>query len=141
MKSLPRRVTIGALIAASAVAVAGCKNEALPGPQPREPDFNVNVAFPQGSNLTPRYSWGAGDAASLRVQQTTAFSEPAWIVVTENASGPVNGISSPVTHGTTPPGAQVDAANELELLPGVAYQVVVGRADGTAGFREFTCCN
>lgn len=138
MRSSPFRVALGALFAMGIVAAAGCSNESLPGPQAREPDFTVNVS--KGST-TPTYTWGAGDAASIRVQRTDAFSDPAWIVVTENANAPVNNISSPVTHGVTPSGAQVNAANELELELGVTYQVTIGRANGDAGFTDFLCCN
>ena len=138
MRSSPLRVALGALIAMSVVAVTGCSNESLPGPQPREPDFTVTVST---GSTTPTYTWGAGNAASVRVQRTDAFTEPAWIVVTENANGPVNNIASPVTHGVTPSGAQVDVANELELELSVRYQVTVARADGSAGFVEFLCCN
>ena len=104
MKTTPRRLAVGALIAMSTVAVTGCKNEALPGPQPREPDFLVRASASQA--LTPTYTWDGGPAASLRVQPTSAFSEPAWIIVTENANGPVDNINSSVVHGVTPTGAQ-----------------------------------
>jgi hypothetical protein len=138
VKSSPFRVALGALIAVGVMAASGCSNEVLPGPQPREPDFTVTVS--KGSP-TPTYTWSVGNAASVRVQPTDAFTAPAWIIVTENANGPVNNIASPVTHGVTPSGAQVDVANELELEFGKSYQVTVARADGTAGFVEFLCCN
>lgn len=138
MKATPRRLAVGALVAMSTIAVTGCKNEALPGPQPREPDFVVQASASQA--LTPTYTWEGGPAASLRVQPISAFSDPAWIVVTENANGPVNNMNSSVVHGVTPSGAQVDAANELVLTAGVTYQVTVGRANGSAGFVEFICC-
>ena len=138
MISSAHRTVCTVVIAMSVIAVAGCKNEALPGPDSREPDFVVSVS--KSANLTPNYSWGAGDAASVRVVRIEAFSDPSWIIVTENANGPVNNIASPVTHGVTPSGAQVDAANELVLEAGRTYQVTVARADGSAGFVDFICC-
>ena len=135
-------VAFAALIAVSTAAAAGCSNETIPGPGPKPPDFTVTVTFPSGSNLTPVYSWDAGNAASLRVISTAAFAEVAWLIITENSAGdPVNNIASPVTHGTTPTGATVSAANELVLTPSASYQVTVAKANGDAGFVEFTCCN
>jgi hypothetical protein len=122
-----------------AIAALGCSNEALPGPGPRVPDFTVNVST---GSVTPDYSWDVGNAASLRVARTDAFSEVSWLITTENKAGdPVNNVASPVTHGVTPSGAVVNAANELTLEPGVTYQATVGRADKSAGFVEFICCN
>ena len=133
---------LAALIAMGAAAALGCSNDTIPGPGPKAPDFTVTVTFPSGSNLTPVYSWGAGNAASLRVIPTAAFSDIAWQIVTENGAGdPVNNIASPVTHGTTPTGATVSVANELVLTPSTNYQVTVAKANGEAGFVEFTCCN
>lgn len=139
MISSPHRTVCAALIVMGAVAAVGCSNEALPGPSPRVPDFTVNVG--SSANLTPEYSWDAGNVASLRVSRTDAFSDISWLIVTENANGPVNNIASPVTHGLTPAGAQVDAANELVLEAGQTYQVTAAKADGSAGFNEFICCN
>ncbi len=140
MTSSQHRNTFAVSVAIVMVAAVGCSNEAIPGPGPKVPDFTVNVST--STNLTPQYSWDAGNVASLRVSRTDAFSDSiAWLIVTENANGPVNNITSPVTHGVTPPGAQVDAANELVLQAGRSYQVTAAKANGTAGFTEFTCCN
>lgn len=139
MISSAHRTACTLLITMGAIAVAGCKNEAIPGPGPTVPDFNVNVTT---GTTTPEYSWASGNAASLRVARTDAFSDVSWLITTENSAGdPVNNIASPVTHGTTPSGAVVNAINEPTLEPGVTYQVTVGKADKTAGFVEFLCCN
>lgn len=139
MISSTHRTACAVLVAMGAIAAVGCSNEAIPGPGPIVPDFTVNVST---GSVTPDYSWGVGNAASLRVSRTDAFSDVSWLITTENAAGdPVNNIASPVTHGVAPSGADVAAANELELEPGITYQVTVGRANGTAGFAEFICCS
>lgn len=140
MRSSPYRAAPAGLIALGMIAAVGCSNEAIPGPGPRQPDFTVNVGV--STNLTPEYSWDVGNVASLRVARTDAFSDVAWLIVTENSAGnPVNNIASPVTHGTTPGGADEVAVNEPQLTPNATYQVTAAKADGTAGFTEFTCCN
>jgi hypothetical protein len=121
-----------------ALVVLGCSNDAIPGPKPRVSEFQVDVT----TGVTPEYSWSVGPAASLRVVRGDNFAEVAWIIVSKNSSGnPVNGISSPVTHGTVPTGAELDNNDEPQLEPGVAYEVTVAKADGTAGFTVFLCCN
>lgn len=129
-RRLARRLMVGI----GMLAVVGCSNGAIPGPQPKTSDFDVMV----GPGANPVYTWSGGGAASLRVVKSDNFAEISWLIITENAAGdPVNNITSPVTHGTAPTGAEVSVNNEPNLQIGAAYEVTVARADGSAGFAVF----
>ncbi|MGA9116450.1 MAG: hypothetical protein WB626_06725 [Bacteroidota bacterium] len=85
-----------------------------------------------GSGTTPSYSWTGGGVVQLHVINTTNGSFAWWITC------PSHCIQSPVTHGTVPSGVAEYLRNEPVLTPGVQYQVVVSRNDGSVGNRLFT---
>ncbi len=92
-----------------------------------------NVDVSQG--VTPEYSWEGGNVSQLSVLRAPFEQEIyAWAVITRDTDG----ISSPVVHGTTPPGAEVLFEDELELTAGVEYHVFVRRMDGSMENATFT---
>ncbi len=96
-------------------------------------DFNISV----GGGTQPEYTWPGGPALSVSVFRASSTLIPVWEVVdavNEN-------ITSPVRHGTVPPGAQQTAdPGDLEnsLTPGVAYRVEIRLANNQSAFREFS---
>lgn len=118
------------LLTASFLAFLGCDD--TQAPDTSNPDFTVTVdQNPQGSMPT-RYSWSVGPAFQVQVVRTSDRDTPVWRIETSN-----NGISSPVNHGTVPPGAVETAAAEKTLTSGVEYNVRVTRLDGSFGTTDF----
>ncbi len=94
------------------------------------------IAITVGSGTQPTYTWSGGKVFSVSVVRTSDPNTVIWGI----ASPGVDGIDSPVTHGS---GANMTtifetAATEKTLTAGVSYRVTVSRTDKTTGWKDFT---
>jgi len=88
-----------------------------------------------GTGVRPTYTWSGEPAFSVSVVRTADPSTLVWSVVTPG----LDGIASPVTHGTVPSGAIQNAYSETTLTAGVEYRVSVTRISGSEyGHVDFT---
>ena len=90
-----------------------------------------SISITIGSGMTPGFSWAGGGVTSITVNEkgtTNIF----WSVTTPMSDG----ISSPVTYGTTPSGA-VQVSN-TPLESGKTYTVTAVRTNADNGWKEFS---
>jgi hypothetical protein len=96
-----------------------------------------NITVNVSSGVNPQYSWSGGNLFSVSVVRQSDPTTVVWGCTTPGSDG----IASPVTHGTLPPGSiQTSIMNtENTLTAGVAYRVSVSRINGSDfGYTDFT---
>ena len=92
-------------------------------------DFGVQIT----GGSTPQYVWVVAPAYRLRVTRALQPTIVSWEISATDGS-----FKAPVTHGSAPEDAEVEVANETELISGVRYRVEVYLPDGRIGWNEFT---
>ena len=89
-----------------------------------DPDADTLVVTP---GTAPNYAWTLGPADTLEVARTSDLSTVVWRAVSVD----MDGIISPVTHGTPEPDRNITITTETSLTPGVSYRARVVRLEGS----------
>jgi hypothetical protein len=106
-------------------------------PEPPESDFSVVVRVSHWPPNAPDYdySWTVGNAARVRVSQSSDPTVVAWEIVDGSGSG----IRPPVRHGLVPVEAVLVTGVGVTLMLGVEYRVSVELLrDGREASTVFT---
>ncbi|KPK92705.1 hypothetical protein AMJ80_06435 [bacterium SM23_31] len=109
---------------------------------PAEPPVKNTIFITVGSGTSPRYSWLDVNGKVTRIYRLTVYEKTnlgdhIWGIQT--AGGEFDGISSPVTHGTIPSGAEKYGIRDVTVLPdGFTYRVMVQKMNGEQGWKDFS---
>ncbi len=85
-----------------------------------------------GIGVTPTYTWNVGPISSLNVVRLSDPTNPVWGFSVFNDT-----VSSPVTHGNIPSGAQGVGGSEPILTAGIQYRVLIERRTEGRSFTAF----
>ena len=108
---------------------------------PVDPPVKNTIVITVGSGFSPKYSWidlngNRTGIFRLTVYEITNLGDHVWGIRTIGREH--NGISSPVTHGTVPSGAEKYGIRDLTILPeGFTYRVMVQKLNGEQGIKDF----
>lgn len=107
--------------------LSGCLNDgsSLIPPEPGAGSNNSNLTVGNGQHAgVPIYAWQVGSISFLDVVRTSNENAPVWGF---NVPGGADVVSSPVTHGQLPPGADAIGNSEPILTNGIQYRVRIVR--------------
>jgi len=125
------------IIVLSMFFITSCKKE-----NPTETPSN-NLIVTVGEGLTPKYSWTYANGnptniCRLVVYRADDLGDTIWGIDTPY-DWFSDGISSPVTHGTVPEGAERYGVADISPLPvNNAYRVLIQKMNGVQGIKDFS---
>ena len=119
---------------------------------PAEPAVKNTIEVTVGDGLSPKYSWKLVDGGArtnifrLAVYRIEDLHDCIWGVQTPTTGSAwegqtffYDGLTSPLTHGTVPSGAEKYGIRDIYPLPeGHTYRVVVQKINGEQGVKEFS---
>jgi len=102
-----------------------------------------NLIITVGEGLTPKYSWTDANGnltkvCRLCVYKASDLYDTIWGIDTPY-DWFTDGISSPVTHGIVPEGAERYGVADITPLPSNnSYRVLIQKMNGVQGYKDFS---